>query len=77
MRTKWIALGVLLALGGCATTSPKYVKAGASEEDYQRTLAGCRVKAAMVPSSCDNMRGILMAATLKNCMRAEGWIEEK
>ena len=47
MKMKWGVIGALLVLTGCA--SMKYTKAGASDEDYQRAIAGCRVQGAMVP----------------------------
>jgi hypothetical protein len=52
MRTAWtVVLLAACALCGCAET--KYFKAGSTEQDFQRALAGCRVQAAMVPPSAD------------------------
>jgi hypothetical protein len=63
----------LCLLFGCATAPARYVKTGGSEEEMQRTLAGCRVQAAMTPG--DGAWGALMASGVKeNCMRAQGWI---
>ena len=52
MRTAWtVVLLAACALCGCAET--KCFKAGSTEQDFQRALAGCRVQAAMVPPSAD------------------------
>lgn len=70
----------LLILGGCA--SDKYVKEGASNEERERALAGCRVQAATVPntgngSAGDNMfHTAMVMQTVQNCMRAQGWVKE-
>lgn len=67
-----VAASVMLA--GCAT-SIHYVKAGGTEEERERTLAGCKVKAAMVPDA-GAFTGPIAANTRDNCMRAEGWKRE-
>ena len=70
--------GLLLALTGCA--SETYIKAGASDEDYQRAIAGCRVQAAMVPNTGIGAMGddlfhtAIVGQTIQNCMRAQGWV---
>lgn len=73
MKT-YVLLGFLV-LGGCATAPARYVKTGGTEEEMQRTLAKCRVQAAMTPG--EGAWGALTAASVKkNCMRAEGWVRE-
>jgi hypothetical protein len=78
MKMKRSVIGALLALTGCA--SMNYTKAGASDEDYQRAIAGCRVQAAMVPNTGDGSTGdnlfhtAIVGQTIQNCMRAQGWI---
>lgn len=82
MGQKTIAVLMLLALGGCVTASPKYVKPGATDEDFQRALAGCRVQGAMVPSAADAGGGeelfqtAIMMQTIDNCMRAQGFVKQ-
>jgi uncharacterized protein YceK len=81
MKMKWIAIGVLLALAGCASVT--YIKDGASDEDYQRAIAGCRVQAAMVPNTGDGSTGdnlfhtAIVGQTIENCMRAQGWVTKR
>jgi hypothetical protein len=76
-----IAIVMLLTLAGCA--SPKYVKAGATDEDYQRALAGCRVQGAMVPNAQGTgagdelFRTAIMMQTIENCMRAQGFVKQQ
>lgn len=78
-----IMIFALLALAGCAITPAperQWYKKGASEEDFQRALAGCRVQGAMVPQSNDGGVGgtlfqtAIMMQTVDNCMRAQGYI---
>lgn len=69
----------LLILTGCA--SAKYVKEGASNEDHERALAGCRVQAAMVQNTGNGSVGdnlfhtAIVGKTIENCMRAQGWVQ--
>ena len=76
-----IAILMLLAVAACASAPErKYYKEGASEEDFQRALAGCRVQGAMVPQSTDGGAGeslfqtAIMMQTIENCMRAQGYV---
>jgi hypothetical protein len=77
---KSIAILMLLALAGCA--APKYIKPGATEEDFQRALAGCRVQGAMVPPAAGTgagdelFRTAIMMQTTENCMRAQGFVKQ-
>ena len=61
-----------LVLCGCATAPLHYTRPGGSDEEMQRTLAGCKVKQAMSP----NPASPATAAITDNCMRAEGWVRE-
>lgn len=78
-----IAILMFVALGGCATTSPNYVKAGATDEELQRALAGCRVQGAMVPTGAGEGAGeelfqtAIMMQTIDNCMRAQGFVKKQ
>lgn len=66
------ALAVAIACGGCAMTL-HYSKPGASDEELQRTLAGCKVQAAMVPEQ-GAVGAMIAGQTRDNCMRAQGWV---
>lgn len=83
MGEKLIAILMLLTLAGCATTPTRYVKPGATEEDYQRALAGCRVQGAMVPPAAagagagdELVQTAIMMQTIENCMRAQGFVKQ-
>jgi hypothetical protein len=82
MGEKLVAILMLLTLAGCATTPTKYVKPGATEEDFQRALAGCRVQGAMVPAAAGTGAGdelfqtAIMMQTIENCMRAQGFVKQ-
>lgn len=75
---KRFILWTMLLLTGCA--SAKYTKDSASDEDYQRAIAGCRVQAAMVPTTGNGSMGdnlfhtAMVGKTIENCMRAQGWV---
>jgi hypothetical protein len=77
-----MAFMILLLLAGCATTQTKYIKAGATDEDLQRALAGCRVQGAMVPTAAGSGAGeelfqtAVMMQTIDNCMRAQGFVKQ-
>jgi len=65
----------LIVLAGCAAQA-HYSKPGGGEEEYQRTLAKCKVTAASAPTSDDLIGAATTGNILKNCMRAEGWIRD-
>jgi hypothetical protein len=80
--------GCLMALAGCASAPIYYTRAGGSSEDFQRELAGCRNRLAMVPMrSTDNLGGLeALGAGLGNmatrdqfmqdCLRSQGWVPQ-
>jgi hypothetical protein len=62
-------------LSGCALDL-KYTKIGGSDEEMARTLADCKVKAAMVPGN-DAWAALGAGNVRDNCMRAQGWIRSQ
>lgn len=83
MHKKSIFILTLLVLTGCAIGPDKpmlYAKPGATDEELQRTIAGCRVQGAMVPDSGAGGAGVelfhtaMMMQTVDNCMRARGFV---
>jgi hypothetical protein len=91
MRIWAVFIGFLM-LSGCATDEPPvtyqqpspppkpplYRKDGASTEEFQRTKAGCLVKAQIAESSSTDPEPLVKMVTymsvFRNCMRAEGWV---
>ena len=72
---RMVVLLMALALAGCATTL-RYTKPGGSDEEMQRTLAGCKVKQATAMAPAQDWAGVAVASTVRdNCMRAEGWVK--
>jgi hypothetical protein len=67
-----IAIGLAALLLGCATAPIRYVKTGGTEEEMQRTIAACKVQAAMIPVN-DLVGAGVAIQTRENCMRAQGW----
>ncbi len=76
---RFVICGLLL-LSGCA--SDKYIKEGATDEERERALAGCRVQAATVPNTGNGSAGdnlfhtAIVGQTIVNCMRAQGWVKQ-
>jgi hypothetical protein len=69
-----ISAAMVILVAGCAA-SAHYVKAGASDEELQRTAAKCRMQAGMAPGA--GAGGALNASSVKeNCMRSEGWVRD-
>lgn len=72
LRATSIAVCLCLLLG-CATAPARYIKTGGSEEEMQRTLAGCWNEGLMAPGQ--GLGGAVTASIVReNCMRAHGWI---
>lgn len=61
-----VALAVTL-LSGCGPTI--YEKPGGTQEEFQRTFAGCRAQLAFLT----NASPVTPRQFLQDCMRAQGW----
>lgn len=85
---RFFALAVLTVLAGCEAPAP-WTKPGATERDFQMSLARCRMQAAGRPSDPDlgrgNQRQQMGAAMqsagasisyINNCLMADGWFRE-
>lgn len=70
-----VALGLAAALCGCVSNHRTYLKPGAGEEELQRTFAGCKAQAAMVPGT-DVWSGMVASDMIDNCMRANGFVRK-
>ena len=79
-----ILLLLIAGLGGCATTPPVYdhldmtgkVDPSPNKEMFQRDIADCRTRGAMVPG--DSLMDVAIAgAVIKNCMRSKGWVKRE
>ena len=83
MGKKSMAILIYSTLAGCATPQTIYVKPGASDEEFQRALAGCRVQGAMVPPATGTGAGeelfqtAIVMQTIENCMRAQGFVVKR
>lgn len=91
MRVLAAFVGVF-ALSGCVTDRPEpvayqpysppkppaYFKQGATNEEFQRTKAGCMMKAEIAESSSTDPNQLAKSVTnmlvFGNCMRADGWV---
>jgi len=84
-----VAIGTTIALTGCAGTTkvepapafaPKtvYYKAGATQEEFERTRARCLAQAESAKAASTDpdewARLGTWMAIYRNCMRADGWM---
>lgn len=85
MRLVAVLAGALV-LSGCATTPKFYSRPGSTNDDFQRELAGCRNKLAMVPEPATNPNANGLEALgaglgalanreqfMQDCLRSQGW----
>jgi hypothetical protein len=90
MRNLVIGMLAALTLGACATRHEIYSRDGSTEEDFQRELAGCRNKLAMVPAipTNENAGGLESLGNslanmgnreqfMQDCLRSQGWNRQR
>jgi uncharacterized lipoprotein YmbA len=69
-----------LVLVGCATgwSNKHYVKAGATEQEREFDLAGCKVTATASQAGNYTIGSVIIAEqTLADCMVSRGWTVER
>lgn len=73
MREWMLVVAIAAALGGCASNT-RWVRAGATNADFERDRAVCEFEAAKATAGVTGVVGGLeMANVLQLCMRAKGW----
>lgn len=67
-----VVVGLLMFVAACTAVPDFTPPPDKTKEDMTRDLAKCRNGAIMIPES--DMKGTLMGAYIRNCMRADGYI---
>jgi hypothetical protein len=78
-----LLLAAFAALSGCAET-PIYdhvdltgkIDPAPNQELFQRELADCKTRGAMVPGN-SVVDAMITVNVIKNCMRSKGWIKHE